>query len=104
MNARPPLDLLVWNGPSPVAEALRSLRAFEDMEVRFMEELNWDYRRPDTIWPGFSEYLEEKNYDISKVSTDIWDPIPGSGVILDDKVEGNEECGSTIHSILLKRS
>ena len=93
MDTRPSLDLILWNGPSAAAEALRSLRSFQKPEVRFVEQLNWDYGRPDGIWPGFSEYLQEKNHDISKVNTNTWDPIPGSGVILDNRVEDNEECG-----------
>lgn len=104
MDARPSSDLLLWNGPSTAAGVLRSMRSFENPGVCFVEQLNWDYGRPDAIWPGFVEYLEEKNYNLSKVRTNIWDPIPGSDAILDKGVEDNEGCESTRYSLLLKHS
>lgn len=102
--ARPPLDLLLWSGPSTVAEVLRSLRSFEKPEGRLAEQLIWDYGHTDPIWPGFSEYLEGKDYDISKVKVDTWDPILGSDVILDSAAEANEECESLIYLLLLRYS
>jgi len=84
--------LLLWNGPPTAADVLRSLRSFEKPEVRFKEQLNWDYNRPSEIWPGFYEYLQEKNYDTSKVQTNTWDPIPGSSVILDNEVKSDGKC------------
>lgn len=110
-DTRPPLDLM-WNGPSTAAGLLRSLRFFEKPGTRSMEHfdwdetrptehLNWDYGRPDTTWPGYSEYLQERNYDISKVNTDAWDPIPGSRMILESRVDDSEECEPIRHSVLL---
>lgn len=102
IHTRPSLDLLLWNGPPTAADALRSLRSFENPEVRFKEQLNWDYNRPTEIWPGFDEYLQEKNYDTSKVQTSTWDPIPGSNVVLDSEVKSDEKCRSTRYWLLLK--
>ena len=59
-----------------------------------MEQSDWGYEPLDANWPGFSGYLQEKGYDITKVRTDIGGPIPGSGVILDNRVKDDEECGS----------
>jgi hypothetical protein len=94
MGTEPSLDLLLWNGPSAAAGVLRALRTFGKPEAHFTEVFNWAFGYADPIWPGFSEYLRGKKYDISKVKTNIWDPITGSYVFLDSMVEDSEECGS----------
>lgn len=101
MGIEPLLDLLLWHGPFTTAGVLRTLRTFDKPEAHFTEVLSWDYGYPDPIWPGFSEYLRGKNYDTSKVETNIWDPIIGSGALLDSRVEDSEECRSTRYSALL---
>jgi len=63
--------------------------------------LDWDYGYPDQFWPGFSEYLQGKGYDISKVLANIWDPISGSDVILDSGAGDTEDCRYASHSICL---
>jgi hypothetical protein len=95
MDTQPLLDLLLWNGPSTAANVLRTLRTSDRPDAHFAEMLNWDYGYLDPTWPGFSEYLQGKNYDVSKVNTNIWDPTQGREVILDSELEDNEECGST---------
>ena len=57
-----------------------------------MERLRWDYTHPDHVWPGFLVYLQEKNYDTSKVGIVAWDPVRGKNVILDDTVDDSGEC------------
>lgn len=57
-----------------------------------MEQIRWDYTHPDTNWPGLSVYLQEKNYDTSKVGTNTQDPVLDKNVILDSRVEDTEEC------------
>ena len=98
VNAQPALDLRLWSGPSAAAGVLRTLRNFSKPEFRFPELLNWDFRYLDPIWPGFSEYLQEKDYDTSQVRTNIWDPISGSDLILDNEVCGTEACRSARYS------
>jgi len=57
-----------------------------------MEKLRWDYAHADDNWPGFLVYLQEKNYDTSKVGTNVRDPVQDKNVILDNRVEDSEEC------------
>ncbi|KAF9786111.1 hypothetical protein BJ322DRAFT_1058049 [Thelephora terrestris] len=85
--------LLLWHGPSAAAGVLRTLRTSDKPKAHFTEVLNWAFGYPDPIWPGFLEYLVlGARYDISKVKTNIWDPITGSYVFLDSRVEDSEEC------------
>ena len=57
-----------------------------------MGRARWDYTHPDDGWPGLLAYLQEKNYDTAKVVTITWDPVQDKNVILDNRVEGSEEC------------
>lgn len=102
MDIQSSVDLLLWNGPSAAARVLRTLRAFDKPEAHFTEALDWDYGYPNPVWPGFSEYLQGKDYDISKVMANIWNPIPGSDVILDCSAEDTEECRSARYPIYLR--
>ena len=56
------------------------------------DQNNWDHSHPDRDWPGIIGYLEEKNYDISRVGADIFDLVTDKSVILESKVEDTEEC------------
>ena len=60
-----------------------------------MGRVRWDYKHADNNWPGLLAYLEEKNYDTSKVVAITWDPVEDAqdmNLILDNRVEGSEEC------------
>ena len=57
-----------------------------------MEQVNWDVNYPDGGWPGFLVYFQEKNYDTSKVGSNIWDPVMDKNMILDSRVEDTEKC------------
>lgn len=58
---------------------------------------NWDYTHPDVNWPGIIGYLEEKNYDTSKVGMNIWDPVADKNAILEGNVEDTGECKCLKH-------
>lgn len=73
-------------------EILRTLRTFDQPKNYLTEPLNWDQRYFDTSWPGFLIYLQEKNYDTSKVGNKSWDTVQGQNVILDSGIEDTEEC------------
>ena len=95
MDDQPPLGILLWSGPSAIANILRTVRPFGEPKVPPMERLRWDYTHADDNWPGFLVYLEEKNYDTSKVVAVTWDPvedIQDKNVILDGRVEVSEKC------------
>lgn len=83
---------LLWNGPATVAEVLRILPSFNEPSPSWKDHNNWDYAYLDSNWPGFFDYLEERNYDISKVGIDILNPAQDKNTILDNKTKDTEEC------------
>ena len=87
-----PPAVALRNGPSATAGILRALRSFDEPKNNLTEHLNWDLNYTDSNWPGFLVYLQEKNYDTSKVGINTWDPVQDNNVILDNKVEATEEC------------
>jgi len=74
---------LLWNGPATSAEVLRTLRSFNEPALPLGG--NWDYDHPDVTWPGIIGYLNEKNYDISRVGTSLYNPVADKNVILESK-------------------
>jgi hypothetical protein len=92
MDTEPPPDILLWSGPSTAAKVLRDLRSFDEPKIYLTEQANWDHHHFDGNWPGLPLYLQEKNYDVSKVGTNIWDPVQDKNVILDSRIEDTEEC------------
>ena len=92
MDTQPPLDNLAWGSPSAPAELFRALRSFDEPKGISVEQPNWDGAFYDSNWPGFLAHFQEKNYDASKVGTNIWDPVLDKNMILDSRVEDTEEC------------
>jgi len=52
----------------------------------------WGYELADHDWPGLFVYLEEKNYDTSKVVAISWDVFQGKNAILDSRAEDSGRC------------
>lgn len=85
-------DILLWSGPSIIAEALQALRSFKVPNVRFSEQVIWDYANPDYRWPGFLVYLRENDYDMSKLDTGGHTLDQDMSMILDRGVDDTGEC------------
>ena len=92
MDTQHPPEILSWGSPSTPAELFRVLRSFDEPKNIAAEQLNWDANQFDSNWPGFLDYLQQKNYDTSKVGIMDWEPVLDKNVILDCKAEDTEEC------------